>query len=805
MNHRRIEHRIEKKEMKTRRPHTIKTPRYAELVLALVAALCGSACEKEQSTAKNNPVKSRPSASTSSPASRGASRGAPRPRSLRAQHHTVRSLLKEAPRAELWQDGLFIDLGTRDAHKYTRGGFRTGWGDPETKEGVTLAPCAPRSKLEILASEGEMDKVVLRLRSKTPKQSVSLFLGRKKLGKKKVGNAWSTVAFPLPKKRPSSLTTYTLRFSKRGRKGRAAEVDWVWFQKENADKAPQKPKTTTLKLDRPKRALLGVSGRSYVYYLNLPRKVSLLFDYGAKKATSFSVSISSDGKPKKKIFEKSSQTVSWKGAKVDLSPWGGELVRLELSTVGSKPNEETGAGWGEPELMRKGPAPKVPVVSPAKRARNVIYIVIDTARQDAYKIFNPSTRVSTPHLSSIAKESVRFTSAYANSPWTKPSTTTLLSGLYASTHKALSYNTVLPKEVPLISEHLQDRGFQTGALVANAFISKTFGFERGWDHFLNYARKDLPTEAERLYGDAWKWVQKAAPKGRFFLYIQAMDPHVPYAVPPKYLKPYFKGPYQGKLGDAVTGKDTKDFQAKRIRLDAKDKLYTKALYDGEITYHDEHLGNFIARLRKKGLLKDTLLVITNDHGEELFDRNDLGHGHSLYDEQIRTPLLMRYPKLLPKNRAVTAVTELVDVLPTILDLLGVPQIPKTEGLSLWPLIHGEARSGGAYMVSELTRHPRTVRLKRRGKAARVGRYKILLHRKGLELFDMKKDPGEKVDLAPSKPVALRTCTVLLGEGLAIASKAHRLAGKVEKRKIKAPNIRVDPELRRQLQALAYTN
>lgn len=102
-------------------------------------------------------------------------------------------------------------------------------------------------------------------------------------------------------------------------------------------------------------------------------------------------------------------------------------------------------------------------------------------------------------------------------------------------------------------------------------------------------------------------------------------------------------------------------------------------------------------------------------------------------------------------------------------------------------------------------HPRTVRLKREGKTVRVGRYKLHLHRKGKTLYDLQEDPGEKSDLSKTKTIALRTCEVMLGEGLAIPNKSHRLAGAVSRRRFKPSRAQVDPELRRQLEALAYTN
>ncbi len=829
------------------------------LFLFLAPAL---SCEKRDDSEKK---KSSPSSEAGDKASGDQTKEGTAQKSPREHRHTLRSLLKEAPRAELRQNGLVINLGTRDAHKYTLGGWRTGWLHPESKEGVNFSPCAAKADMEFYEPWGNISKVTARVRSVVPGQALTLVHRNKAMGKKTIPDKWATVSFALPTTLEKGTHRFSLRFSKRDKKGRAAEVDWIRFHtkpgkspksadSESADskssdskssdsessggndqgsspppadnKKPLPEKVANIVLDRPMRSLPAADGRAYIYYMDIPKNSSLVFDYGSKTQTTFNVSLASDDKKEKTVFEKTAKGGKWNSAEINLSEWAGKPARLVFSSDSTESDstksdsaksdstekkpadtakQEHVAGWGEPEIMRKGKRKQTPAISPAKRARNVVYIVIDTARQDVYSPFAPENKVKVPAMQALSKESVWFTDAYANSPWTKPSTATLLSSLYAATHDAVGYRSMLSDEVPILSEQLQKHGFKTGGLVANAFVSKSFGFERGWDHFVNYAREDIPTEAEVLYRDAWKWVEKTAPTGRFFLYMQTMDPHVPYAVPQKYLSMYFDGEYNGKLGDAVTGKDTKDFQAKRITLDERDKLYTKALYKGEITYHDHYMGEFIKKLKKNGLLEDTLFIVSTDHGEELFDREDLGHGHSLYEEQIKSPLVMRYPKLLPKNHRVTSLAELVDLPPTILDLVGVPHIPNTEGTSLWSAIHGDQPSESSYVISELTRHPRTVRLKRKGKAVRVGRYKLHLHQKGASLYDLQKDPKEKVNLSESKKVALRTCKIMLGEGLAIPNKSHRLAGKVMKRKIKAPSGKVDPELKRQLEALAYTN
>jgi arylsulfatase A-like enzyme len=650
-------------------------------------------------------------------------------------------------------------------------------------------------------------KVLVRARSQVKGQVLSLSVDGSKVGGRKMSAQWDTHVFELDG--PLSMGRHDLSFrllKHGGKKKPPAQIDWVWLATAKAKaSAPPKPvKVSTLNMGRPRRALVGSGSRRYSFYLVVPPKSVLVFDYGADEETTFRVQVTADGKtsdsPTKTVFEKKDAPKKWKEARVDLAAWSGQLVRLDFITAGPAK-----AGWGEPEIMRPGPRPKLPVVTQTNRAKNLVVIVIDTARKDAYQPFAEKTRVKAPAMKALASESVWFDAAYANAPWTKPSTATILSGLYPATHKAEEFRSVLPQEVTLLSEHLQKRGFVTGAFLGNAFISDDFGFNKGWSHFSNYAREDKPTEAMRLYKDALAWVEKRDPSKRFFLYMQTMDPHVPYAVPKKYLDDYYEGSYDGKLGEAVTGDDTKDFNAGRIELTADDKRYTRALYDGEITYHDHYLGKFVETLRKRNLLQDTLFVVTNDHGEELFERGELGHGHSLFDEQVAAPFLMRYPKILPKNRRVDTPVALVDLPATLLELLAVEQMDGMEGQSMRPVIFGQLPQEASYAVCDLSKHPRTMRLKRSAMAVRLGRYKLIVSKKKSYLFDIEKDPEEKNNLADTHSVARRGCEAYLGEGIAIPSKYHRLSGAIQKKKFEPGKAKIDPKLRRQLQALAYTN
>ncbi|RMH40595.1 MAG: hypothetical protein D6689_13370, partial [Deltaproteobacteria bacterium] len=458
-----------------------------------------------------------------------------------------------------------------------------------------------------------------------------------------------------------------------------AEVDWVWLRDTDGAAQPVSlPRVMPIPIGgTPKRALPAPTPRTYSFYLHVPPGASLVFDYGADRATTFAVRAQADGEPERALFEAQAKPNAWTEAAVDLSPLAGKAIRLDLATSGAA----AAAGWGEPEIM----VPPADAAAPAgPPARNVVLILIDTARADA---FAPGSPVKTPAYDAFAKQATVFVNAYNNENWTKPSVATTLTGLYPVTHDTKRDPSVLPDDVTLLSEQFKSAGFATGAFVANGFISGKFGFDQGWDFFRNYIREERPSDAEHVYADALEWIDQH--KGqRFFAYIQTIDPHVVYQVDRKYSALYFDGDYDGPLGDAITAEEQVALSKGKLKATDRDRKWLEALYNGEITYHDEHMGAFLDALAQRGLDGDTLVVITNDHGEELGEHGRWGHGHSLYDELLRDLVAMRYPPLFPAGKRIADPVEDVDLAPTILEVAGVDPIPGVDGESLVPLVRG---------------------------------------------------------------------------------------------------------------------
>jgi choline-sulfatase len=723
-----------------------------------------------------------------------------------------RPLLDEVDRAELRAGGLLIDFGSADQHKYTRGGWASGWGpsreaadaaaarreDRSATGRTTWTEMTGRAWLD-LATPGEARAVVVRARSSVPDQKISIHAGDRKLGVLELTARWGVARAEIAGGAlPDRPVRVELRGARSARGVPAAEIDWLWLDEGRADPPMPGPRVAPLRLGAAvRRAIAAPTPRTYSFYLVPPPGASLVTDVGTAGSATFAISATADGSAPVELLR---ETVSnaWRERSVSLERFAGVPIRLDLTTATQKGE----AGWGEPEIavVKDSPAAaSLPSAAGGPPPDNLVFIMIDTARADVFGPFGGKDRVArTPRYDRLAAKSTVFVSAYNNENWTKPSVATMLSGLYPSTHDTKRDASSLPDGVELLSQRLQREGYATASFIANGYISDKFGFKRGWDQYRNYIREGRPSEAEYVYGDALDWLaRRRSKKSRepFFVYIQTIDPHVRYDVDEKYWRPYFEGSYTGPLGSSIAADDQVALSRGTISADERNMAWVRALYQGEVSYHDEHMGRFLDQLERLGLRERTMVVVTNDHGEELGERGGFGHGHQLHEEMIRAPLLISYPPLFPAGARVQDIVEHVDLAPTLLDAMGRGPLTRADGESLMPLVRGRPVQRPRYAIVEFLTGQRAIR---------VDHLKMMVNTDGsAKLFDLRADPGERRDLASRRPIASRTCQVHLGEGLAVPDKAARVGGVGGRAAFRAGTADIDPGLRRQLEALGY--
>ncbi len=462
---------------------------------------------------------------------------------------------------------------------------------------------------------------------------------------------------------------------------------------------------------------------------------------------------------------------------VPLAQLEGQVARLEISA-------ESDATLAEALVVEIAPA-----VTQAAQPTNVMLWLVDTLRADRLAPINPETRVRTPGLDAFVREASTFAHAHAQENWTKPSVATLLSGLMPWEHTATQQGSVLPRSVELLPEMLREHGFETAGFICNGFVSDRFGFDQGWDTYRNYIREGRRTRARDVAADVLSWLDGRDESKPFFLYVHTIDPHVPYRPPRQYLEMYGDADYSGVVDFRRDSTLLENIKLGRLRLRDRDKEHLEALYDGEITYHDAHFRSVLEGLSRRGLADSTMVVVTSDHGEEFWDHGSVGHGHSVYEELLHVPLFVRLPGL--RSGRVTAPVGLVDVVPTIMEALGLPIAQEVSGRSFLHELDGYGSTGPRVTVSGFMDNWRT---------ATNGRWKLVLRpRRPPRLYDLQEDPRERADIAHDRPVTIRW----LREQMALRLEATRGRAERHRRSHQPESAAIDDETAAQLRALGY--
>jgi arylsulfatase A-like enzyme len=428
--------------------------------------------------------------------------------------------------------------------------------------------------------------------------------------------------------------------------------------------------------------------------------------------------------------------------------------------------------------------------------RGVVLIVLDTLRADGLSTYG-NARATSPHIDRLASQGVIFEQAISHAAWTLPGFVGLFSGRYPSKHvyseRRLSGS---------LLETMQQAGFETAAFTEGAYVSSAFGMDRGFDHFSEHpakihlgaalARNEEAGGIEQTFDAAIDWLDEPR-SGPFFLLVHSYEPHLPYR------RDHFARELApGRLGATYGVADAGAVMSGELEAGETERQYVRALYDGGVRAADEQVGRLLEALDSRGLARKTIVAITSDHGEDLGERDPrwLGlHEHSLFDELLRVPLIVHDPRQRPATRRVATQVRLVDVLPTLLELAGIERPAGLDGRSLVPLMRGEAERERPAFAS-LTVGEQQIA------ALRTSELKLIWTRprqRGARgspaLFRIGVDPGERHDVARSRPEEVRALTALLKAQQRVIASAGRLDFTRDEH--------VDPGVRAQLRALGY--
>lgn len=513
---------------------------------------------------------------------------------------------------------------------------------------------------------------------------------------------------------------------------------------------------------------------------------------GAAGGVRFEIALEHDGERRSVQTLEVPRQDEWREASADLSEWSGKTVAIHLVASGDSPDAV--AFWSNPVIYE-----------PQEDAPLAIVYLIDTVAGGHVELYG-APRSTMPRLTALSERGVLFRQAFSNSSRTIESIPDLMLSMPTERHQVHHNSRAAPAGLVTLAEALRAAGFATISLCTNVNGGPRQGMDRGFDTFIDKigfwwsgVDRTIPLE------ESLAWLDANSDRPRF-MYIHTAEPHAPYTPPEGFagrLDPEYKGRIDGTYNRATGFRNIQD-----PSLHGRDWQHVVALYDEEILYADHRLGLFVDELTQRGLLDRAQLFVVSDHGEEFLEHGMWEHGMNLHGEQTRIPLVALGPDLPAKTR-LDAPVQIFDIMPTILELFGLPLPYELDGASLLPLLRGEAGAveRAARRDIFLSNHNYRIshKLIEHG-IIEAGRWKLLYGwrpwRTGADgppsrfvLFDLSADPAERESLLAAQPEVARR----LIEKLLVWNASHPPydAG------LQDEQYEVSPEEIRQLQAMGY--
>jgi arylsulfatase A-like enzyme len=383
---------------------------------------------------------------------------------------------------------------------------------------------------------------------------------------------------------------------------------------------------------------------------------------------------------------------------------------------------------------------------------NLVLVSMDAVGAGHLSLYSYD-RPTTPYLQELARKGLVFNQAIANSCWTLPSHASLLTGRDPFGHGASFRYSRLREGLPTLAQIVKMKGYATAAFVSAPYLMARYGLNRGFDTYNDRMPVKEKRTAAEVNQAAWAWL-KDHHQRPFFIFLHYFDAHTPY-LPPKPFQDLYDTAYTGEM-TGETFANGEQVMKEGGQLSEADRRHLVALYDGAITYEDEQIGLFLKKLSSLGHSEDTLVVITADHGEAFGEHGFYLHGHGLYEELIKIPLILFDPQGRGAGRTLSHQVSLADILPTLCDFMGLAIPEGSQGKSQLPYLR-DAVPAEDPVYLYVDRFPMLI--KKYGPrfdqdlwALRTETWKYIFSSTGRqELYHLKEDPGEKINLAEHLP------------------------------------------------------
>ena len=686
------------------------------VVAALAAAL--TACGKKESSDKGGVANGVPGESSG-----GGDKALPQA-PPRGPEHPVYSLVDNRLSGHAQrQGGLIVLPGSAGFAKYLRfGGKNPPWKLRAEADGIKVAAIKSKSAGIVVPLTAAQAQGTIRIRARS---AGTQRLGVRVNGKKdrevtaELADGWSTAELAVPAGALEAGENEILFFA-----GKAG-LEVAWIQVGGAAARDEVP----VIYDPGKKSLVLGDKDGIAWYVTVPEKGLVTADLDAP-GCKVDVQATPQGGPAV------TGALTGRGSAVDLGKLAGKPARLELTASGCPSARLAGAALvvpGAAPQVKRGPAP-----------RHVVLWVMDSLRADRVRtIIGEAARPEVPVMDELAGSSAVFTQFYVQGNETKCSHASLWTSLYPVNHKMIPPNSKIDPKWVTVEEVGKSAGMTTSGVSANGYITPDRGFGEKWDKFRNHIHQGGGLTAEDVLTKGIESITE--PTQPWLLYLGTIDTHVSWRAKEPWFSKYDPEPYTGRFKVEASGVDMGKVAAGSLKISDRDKKRIIAIYDSNVSYQDQQVGALLAKLKEWGVADQTMLVITADHGDEQFEAGRVGHGGSILETLVHVPLVIHYPPMVPAGKLPEG-AEVIDIVPTIADALGVKPDESWQGESLLPLVNGVGR--GYPRLSMASKYENA-------HAGRMGPWKAYYAGGKGELYDVVSQPEEKQDVQKENPTAMR--------------------------------------------------